>query len=145
MYCYEYAFLKNTKPWKAFTTRFIFLQYYAEFGRQKHYVEKCRRILTKKEDISPDSLHKLADLLTPPVNLIMNVEFQTMRKHTKTLYQLLIFFDNLFKGRGKRVLPLFSMYFQCLKIKECHLQEKNCFFRYRFFEKMVPKEAIFVP
>lgn len=103
MYCYEYAFLKHS--WKALD--YGRLQYYAEFGRQKHYVEKCRRILTKKEDISPDSLHKLADLLTPPVNLIMNVEFQTMRKHTKT-YELLPFFDNSSKGEGKRVYDYFD-------------------------------------
>lgn len=103
MYCYEYAFLKHS--WKALD--YGRLQYYAEFGRQKHYVEKCRRILAKKEDISPDSLHKLADLLTPPVNLIMNVEFQTMRKHTKT-YELLPFFDNSSKGEGKRVYDYFD-------------------------------------
>ncbi len=53
---------------------------------------KCRRILANEEDISTDDLHKLADLLTPPVNLIMNVEFQTMRRHTKT-YELIPFFD----------------------------------------------------
>lgn len=103
MYCYEYAFLKHS--WKALD--YGRLQYYAEFGRQKHYVEKCHRILAKQEDISPDSLHKLADLLTPPVNLIMNVEFQTMRKHTKT-YELLPFFDNSSKGEGKRVYDYFD-------------------------------------
>jgi len=43
--------------------------------------------------------------------------------------------------RKKGDIFLFSM----PEIKECHLQEKNCFFRYRFFEKMVPEEAIFVP
>ena len=88
LYCYEYAFLKHS--WKALD--YGRLQYYAEFGRQKHYVEKCRRILANEEAISTDDLHKLADLLTPPVNLIMNVEFQTMRRHTKT-YELIPFFD----------------------------------------------------
>lgn len=103
MYCYEYAFLKHS--WKALD--YGRLQYYAEYGRQKHYVEKCRRILVEEETISPDSLRRLADQLTPPVNLIMNVEFQTMRKHTKT-YELLPFFDNSLKGEGKRVYDYFD-------------------------------------
>lgn len=97
-YCYEYAFLKHS--WKSLDLGR--LQYYAEFGRQKHYVEKCKRILAGDEDISPDSLRRLADLLTPAVNLIMNVEFQTMRKHTKS-YQLIPFFDNSDKLTSRRI------------------------------------------
>lgn len=97
-YCYEYAFLKHS--WKSLDLGR--LQYYAEFGRQKHYVEKCKRILAGEEDISPDSLRRLADLLTPAVNLIMNVEFQTMRKHTKS-YQLIPFFDNSDKLTSRRI------------------------------------------
>lgn len=97
-YCYEYAFLKHS--WKALDLGRI--AYYAEYGRQKHYVEKCKRILAGEEDISPDSLKRLADLLTPEVNLIMNVEYQTMRKHSKT-YQLIPFFDNSDKLISKRI------------------------------------------
>lgn len=97
-YCYEYAFLKHS--WNSLDLGR--LQYYAEFGRQKHYVEKCKRILSGDEDISPDSLRRLADLLTPAVNLIMNVEFQTMRKHTKS-YQLIPFFDNSDKLTSRRI------------------------------------------
>ena len=97
-YCYEIAFLKHS--WKSLDLGR--LQYYAEFGRQKHYVEKCKRILAGEEDISPDSLRRLADLLTPAVNLIMNVEFQTMRKHTKS-YQLIPFFDNSDKLTSRRI------------------------------------------
>lgn len=97
-YCYEYAFLKHS--WKSLDLGR--LQYYAEFGRQKHYVEKCKRILAGEEDISPDSLRRLVDLLTPAVNLIMNVEFQTMRKHTKS-YQLIPFFDNSDKLTSRRI------------------------------------------
>ena len=97
-YCYEYAFLKHS--WKALDLGRI--SYYAEYGRQKHYVEKCKRILAGEEDISPDSLKRLADLLTPEVNLIMNVEYQTMRKHSKT-YQLIPFFDNSDRLTSKRI------------------------------------------
>ena len=43
-----------------------------------------------------------ADQLTPPINLVMNVEFQTMRKHSKS-YQLLPFFDNSDKLTSRRI------------------------------------------
>lgn len=98
MYCYEYAFLKHS--WKSLDLGR--LQFYAEYGREKHYVEKCRRILSQEETISPDSLRALADKLTPAVNLIMNVEYQVMRKHTKS-YELVPFFDNSDKLTGKRI------------------------------------------
>lgn len=98
MYCYEYAFLKHS--WKSLDLGR--LQFYAEYGRQKHYVEKCRRILAQEETMSPDSLHVFADRLTPAVNLIMNVEYQVMRKHTKS-YELIPFFDNSDKLTGKRI------------------------------------------
>lgn len=98
LYCYEYAFLKHS--WKALDLGR--LQYYAEYGRNKFYVDKCKRILSGVEDISPDSLRRLADLLTSSVNLIMNVEFQTMRKHTKS-YQLIPFFDNSDKLTSQRI------------------------------------------
>lgn len=98
MYCYEYAFLKHS--WKSLDLGR--LQFYAEYGRQKHYVEKCRRILLQEETISPDSLRALADRLTPAVNLVMNVEYQVMRKHTKS-YELIPFFDNSDKLTGKRI------------------------------------------
>lgn len=98
MYCYEYAFLKHS--WKSLDLGR--LQFYAEYGRQKHYVEKCCRILSQEETISPDSLRALADRLTPAVNLVMNVEYQVMRKHTKS-YELIPFFDNSDKLTGKRI------------------------------------------
>lgn len=98
LYVYEYAFLKHS--WKAIDLGRI--SYYMEYGRNKFYVEKCSRILNKVDTISPDELRRLADNLTPKINLIMNVEFQTMRKHSKT-YQLIPFFDNRDKLTSKRI------------------------------------------
>ena len=57
--------------------------------------------------MSPDALHKLADTLTPKINLIMNVEYQTMRKHTKT-YELVPFRDNSSKETAKRIYDYFD-------------------------------------
>lgn len=98
MYVYEHAFLCHS--WKQVDIGRI--KYYFEYGRDKRYVEKCGRLLNKMDTISPDELRKLADKLTPKVNLVMNIEFQTMRKHSKT-YQLIPFFDNSDKLTSKRI------------------------------------------
>jgi hypothetical protein len=59
-------------------------------------------VVEGKVDLSADELRSLADLLTPSINLVMNVEYQTMRKHSKS-YQLLPFFDNEDKLTSKRI------------------------------------------
>ena len=98
MYVYEHAFLHHS--WKQIDMGRI--KYYYEYGHDQRYVEKCGRLLNKIDTISPDVLRKFADRLTPKINLIMNVEFQTMRKHSKT-YQLIPFFDNRDKLTSKRI------------------------------------------
>ena len=52
--------------------------------------------------MSPDTLHKLADTLTPKINCYNDVEYQTMRKHTKT-YELVPFRDNSARETSKRI------------------------------------------
>ena len=49
-----------------------------------------------------DSLQRFVDKLTPKVNLVMNVEYQTMRRHSKS-YQLLPLHDNSSKAAAKRI------------------------------------------
>ena len=49
----------------------------------------------------------LADELTPPINLIYNIEFQLMRKATKS-YELPVFWKNEEKGPAKRVYDFFD-------------------------------------
>jgi hypothetical protein len=98
LYCYEFAFLKHS--WKALDLARI--NYYFEYGRDKYYVDRCRDVVEGKVDLSADELRSLADKITPNVNLVMNVEYQTMRKHSKT-YQLLPFFDNTDKLTSKRI------------------------------------------
>lgn len=98
LYVYEYAFLQHS--WKSID--YGRLAYYVEYGRDAAMIKKCQRILSKEDEISADSLRDLADQLTPKINLIVNVEFQTMRKHTKS-YQLIPFFDNNDKLTSKRI------------------------------------------
>ena len=78
------------------------LKYYSEYGSDPELQEQCRDVVEGKATMSPDTLHKLADTLTPKINLIMNVEYQTMRKHTKT-YELVPFRDNSARETSKRI------------------------------------------
>lgn len=98
MYVYEYAFLQHS--WKKIDLGRI--KFYHEFGRDARLVERCGKILNDTKSISPDQLRKFADAITPKVNLIMNVEYQIMRKHTKT-YNLIPFFDNSDKLSSSRI------------------------------------------
>lgn len=98
LYCYEFAFLKHS--WKALDLARI--TYYSEYGRDKQLLDKCKKIINGDLQLSADELLKFADQLTPRVNLVMNVEFQTMRKHSKS-YQLIPFFDNSDKLTSKRI------------------------------------------
>lgn len=98
MYVYEYAFLQHS--WKAIDLGR--LAYYREFGRDAAMIKKCDRILTKQEEISSDKLRELADYLTPKINLIVNVEYQTMRKHSKN-YELVPFKNNFDKTSSVRI------------------------------------------
>ena len=98
LYCYEECYKKHS--WQYLDT--ARLKYYSEYGSDPELREQCRDVVEGKVTISPDTLHKLADTLTPKINLIMNVEYQTMRKHTKT-YELVPFRDNSARETSKRI------------------------------------------
>ena len=82
-YVYEKCYIKHSWSYLNMAR----LEWYLEFGKNEYYVDKCKKLVDKDEEISDKVLQELADLLTPKVTLIMNVEYQTMRKHTKT-YEL---------------------------------------------------------
>ncbi len=97
-YVYEKAFLKGS--WKYID--YARLEFYLEFGKDAELLSKCAAVIEKRENPSADSLRKLADECTPKINVIMNVEFQVMRKHSKSYY-LIPFKDNSNKGIHKRI------------------------------------------
>ncbi|MDO4276334.1 MAG: hypothetical protein Q4D16_21915 [Eubacteriales bacterium] len=78
------------------------IQFYAEYGNDAGLQATCRKLLDGTQTMDDDHLRKLADSLTPKVNLIMNVEYQVMRKHSKS-YQLVPFKDNSGKDVAKRI------------------------------------------
>ena len=98
LYVYEECYKKHSWQYMDMAR----LAFYAEHGSDPAYVARCNDLVKGDASISPDGLHKLASLLTPKVNLVMNVEYQTMRRHSKT-YQLIPFRDNSSRNEAKRV------------------------------------------
>lgn len=81
LYCYEYAY--DNKNWD-----------YLNLGRLKFYLEHgsdilikgtCKDILEGKIKMKYDDLKHFADMITPAVTLVINVEYQTMRKFSQSV------------------------------------------------------------
>lgn len=91
LYCLEQCFRRRSWGYLDIAR----LQFYAEYGHDENYRNTCRNLVSKNEfslNVT-DQIQRLADYLTPKINLVMNVEFQTMRKASKT-YCLVPFKDN---------------------------------------------------
>lgn len=83
------------------------LEFYQEHGTNPEYLDKVNKILSGEETIGEDDLIKLADKLTPKINLIVNVEYQTMRRHSKS-YELIPFKDYSKYGESARLYQYFD-------------------------------------
>lgn len=96
-YCYEKAY--EQKRWAYLNV--ARLEWYLEYGRNEDRKKEVRKLL---EDKTPDQLavKKLADQLTPKVTMIMNIEYQVMRRATKS-FELLPVADRSDKGAAARV------------------------------------------
>ena len=103
LYVYEECYKRRS--WKYLNM--ARLNYYLDHGLNESSKETCRKILAGDTTISEDSLQKLADSLTPKVNLIMNVEYQTMRRHTKS-YPIIQIRDHSDKGPTRRIYEYFD-------------------------------------
>lgn len=98
MYVYERCFEK--KSW--FYRYYARLEFYADHGADPLQVDYCRKVLSGELEIEEDMLIKLANRLTPHLNIVINVEYQTMRRHSKS-YELVPFKNHSDKGVCKRV------------------------------------------
>lgn len=98
LYVYERCFQK--KSW--FHRFYARIEFYADYGSNPAYVDMCRDIVMENVTIGEDDLIKLAKLLTPELNLVVNVEYQTMRRHSKS-YDLIPFKDNSHTGECRRI------------------------------------------
>lgn len=97
-YVYEKAYEHKSWHYRFFAR----LEFYLEHGTDPDSLERCRRILDGELEIEENDLIKLADELTPRLNYVMNVEYQTMRRHSKS-YDLVPFKDHRNKGETKRI------------------------------------------
>lgn len=101
-YCYEETY--KTGQWQRLDLSR--LQFYLEYGRNDVYKKEIRELLSQ-DNPSYDRAAELADLLTPKVHLIMNIEYQTTRRHSKN-YILLPLKDNSKYGVEKRIYSYFD-------------------------------------
>lgn len=103
LYVYEECFKKGSYKYLDVAR----LSFYAQNGKDDFYKELCKKVVENYQDYSADYINKLADDLTPKVTVIYNIEFQVMRKHTKS-YDLVPFKDNSDKGESKRIYDFFD-------------------------------------
>lgn len=102
-YVYEKCYLKHSWSYVDMAR----LEFYAEFGSDEGYRKQCLDVIEGNVSMGKKHMKELADLLTPKINIVMNVEFQVMRKHSKN-YTLIPFKDNSNKGIHKRVYDVFD-------------------------------------
>ena len=95
---YERCFEKRSWFYR-YTAR---LEFYLAHGTDEYYIYLVREILSGRQTVDEDMLIKLADKLTPKLNYVVNVEYQTMRRHSKS-YELVPFKDHSDKGVCKRI------------------------------------------
>lgn len=76
--------------------------FYLEHGCDTGKKEVCRKLVRGEITMEEDNLQRFVDSITPKVTLVMNVEYQTMRRHSKS-YQLIPLRDNKPKEAAKRI------------------------------------------
>lgn len=103
LYVYEECYRR--KSWQYLNMARI--SFYLEYGMDETLKVTCRRLLSGEQTMEEDVLRQFADSLTPKVNLIINVEYQTMRRHSKS-YTLLPLRDNSAKETSKRIYDYFD-------------------------------------
>lgn len=107
---YDKYILENCFDLKNWKVRDIFrLQFYSEHGSNEHYKKMCMDAVESyfsKGFCNWDYVGKLADKLTPKITTIMNIEFQVMRKMSRSFclidlhpshkvdHRINMFFDN---------------------------------------------------
>lgn len=85
---YDFYVLTNLYELRSWKFKdLIRLQFYYEYGQDDYYKQLCFLAMEsffKKGAVNWDYISKLADKLTPRITVVMNVEYQVMRKMSKT-------------------------------------------------------------
>ena len=88
-YIYEECF--RERSWKY--VDIARLKFYSEYGQDPVDIKWCKKVVAGTINPSDDTINNIANKLTPKLTLITNVEFQTMRKMSKS-FELLPLKDN---------------------------------------------------
>lgn len=85
LYCYEKAFL-NVSRFGYKHINIARLEYYLEYGNDSTIHAVIRDLIDpRKESLNHEEILLLADRLTPPITIILNVEIETKRKFHRTI------------------------------------------------------------
>lgn len=108
LFCYEECFLRGSWQYLDIAR----CKFYAKYGENVEYRALAAHYVTQAEEQLKvtDKIRKFADMITPKINLVVNVEFQTMRKASKS-FPLLPFKDNSDKGVCKRIYDYFDNHY----------------------------------
>lgn len=100
LYCYEMAYVRRS--WQYMTISRM--QFYLEYGSDAAFKKSCRIYINQYEESHKvtDAMIAFADSITPKIHLVTNVEYQTMRKGTKS-YIVVPVSDNSARGASKRI------------------------------------------
>lgn len=82
------------------------LKWYLDYGSNNLMKNKCQELINAK-NLNYKEISKLANFLTPKLTKIINIEYQVMRKATKS-YQLVLLRDNEVHGVAKRIYDFFD-------------------------------------
>lgn len=77
------------------------LQFYKEYGSSIYHKQQIDKLLLAERPNYP-AMKDLADVLVPPVTLVINIEYQTSRKSSKS-YKLINIKDNSKYGVSSRI------------------------------------------
>ena len=105
LYVYESAYRRAS--WEYVTI--ARLEFYMEYGADAQAKAQCGEMVRQYHESMrvSDPMIRLADALTPQLNLVINVEYQTMRRSTKS-YCLVPVKDNSRYGEAQRIYDYFN-------------------------------------
>ncbi len=106
LYCYEYAY--DYKNWDYINLGR--LSFYLEYGTDDDIKSVCSDILEGRVKMKYDDLKSFADMITPPVTLVINVEYQTMRKFSNSIVLPDSLYNNKKYGVRSRIYDIVDNY-----------------------------------
>ena len=105
LFCYQESYKQRSWAYMDVAR----LRWYLDNGSNEEYLRIAKGFVDNYElhGVVSDDLMAFADLITPKVNLIVNIEFQVNRRATKS-YKFIDFYDRSDKAESERVYRFFD-------------------------------------